>query len=590
MNIWRVVAILLISMPLIGSVACSPFGSGQEEIGQHLIEVVRGDLTISISGSGNIEVSEDADLTFSLGGRIDKIYVEKGDKASKGKVLARLNTDDLELALTKAEVDLTQTESAIIQAELGITQAELGVTQAELGITQAESAIIQSELGITQAELGVTQAESAIIQSELGVIQAELGITQAESAITQAELGITQAELALEIAKYNLDRMEDVAEAKDAITDAEYQVKIAEARLKEVNYLGDNNLISYWRTEVIIAKLALAKAQQELADLLAEPNYADLVVDEVIVKQLQVEAAEQSLEQTEQTLTQAQQTLKQAQQELKQAQQNLEQTQQTLTQAQQTLTQARQELELAQQTLELAQQEPELARQTLTQAQQEPELARQTLELAQQTLKQTQQALKLAQQSVEYAQNQLAEATLTATFGGTVASIFIDEGDTVLATTPIMHLVDQTTMELEVEMDEIDIPDVKLMQKVIITADALPDAQLEGMVTFISPLAREESGLVLYGVIIDFDVPKGFGLRAGMSATAEVVLDDRSNVLLIPERAISKDSQGNLVVEVVINEQTEKRPVIIGLSDGFETEIIDGLKEGEVIVLEARTR
>ena len=69
-----------------------------------------------------------------------------------------------------------------------------------------------------------------------------------------------------------------------------------------------------------------------------------------------------------------------------------------------------------------------------------------------------------------------------------------------------------------------------------------------------------------------------------MSATADIVIDERSNVLLVPNRAIKQDSQGNPVVNVVVNEQIEERPVVIGISDGFQTEIIDGLDEGELVM------
>jgi macrolide-specific efflux system membrane fusion protein len=69
-----------------------------------------------------------------------------------------------------------------------------------------------------------------------------------------------------------------------------------------------------------------------------------------------------------------------------------------------------------------------------------------------------------------------------------------------------------------------------------------------------------------------------------MSATADIVINERSNVLLVPNRAISKDSQGNPIVEVMVNGEIERRPVVTGISDGFETEIVAGLNEGEVVV------
>jgi multidrug efflux pump subunit AcrA (membrane-fusion protein) len=56
--------------------------------------------------------------------------------------------------------------------------------------------------------------------------------------------------------------------------------------------------------------------------------------------------------------------------------------------------------------------------------------------------------------------------------------------------------------------------------------------------------------------------------------------------LLVPSRAITEDSEGNQVVKVVVNEQTEERQVVTGINDGFDTEIVSGLNEGEVVVVE----
>jgi RND family efflux transporter MFP subunit len=166
-----------------------------------------------------------------------------------------------------------------------------------------------------------------------------------------------------------------------------------------------------------------------------------------------------------------------------------------------------------------------------------------------------------------------------------VARVDVDEGDSVSATTTIAYFVDLTSLELEVEVDEIDIPSVKLGQRAIISIDALPGVELEGEVTFIPPMSREEPGLVLYDVKIGFDVPQGFELRGGMSATADIVIDERSSVLLVPDQAIKLNSQGNTIVLVLVNEVTQEREVVAGISDGSHTEILGGLAEGEVIVI-----
>ena len=446
MKSWRIVAVLLLILVLAGSMACRPFGGGEgEEVAQQPDRVVRGDLVVSVSGAGNIDVSNEAELTFGVGGKIDKIYVKEGDSVSKGDVQARLDTGALELALTQAQVALTKQQVAVTQAQLGVTQAQLAVTQAEV---------------------------------------------------------------ALETAKFNLDRMADVAEARDDIEDAEYELKVAQAKWKEAIRWGDDYIINYWKNEVVIAQVKLAQAQLDLAEILADPDYASLVVDEVVIKQLQVKAAEQSLE---------------------------------------------------------------AARQSLEQAQQSVEVAKQSLEQD--------------RQSVEQAQKQLDEATIIVPFGGTIVEVNASEGDTVLATKTIIRLIDLTSMELKVDIDEIDIPVVKPGQRAIIDVDALPDFQFEGEVTSIGLLPTVEAGIVSYEVTIGLDVSDDSGLRVGMSATADIIIDKRSNVLLVPGRAVTQDNQGNSVVMVMIGEQIQPRVVVLGISDGIQTEIVEGLQEGDVVVL-----
>jgi len=432
MRRWRIIGILLLCLVLAGTTACNSLGGGEEDTSQQLVEVVRGDLTVTVSGSGNIEVSNEMKLAFGVGGRVDKIYVQEGDKVRKGQVLAKLETDSLELALTQARVNQTQ----------------------------------------------------------------------AQVAQTQAQVAITQAQAALETAEYNLKKTQDlhaqpeIHTARAAVNEARTYLEYAELQLAQATTAWD---VKVWTNEVSSAREKLRAAEVRLNEMLSAPD-----TEEVAIARLQVEAARQSLE-----------------------------------------------------------------------------LARQSLEL-------NEQSLELARQSLEQARKQLDEATITATFDGLAASIYADEGDVIPPPTMgpkiIVHLIDPGSMELKVQVDEIDIPEVKLGQRAIIEVDALPALPVEGKVSSISLLPIVEAGVIVYEAKIDFDVPEGIGLRTGMSATADIVIAERSNVLLVPDRAIKQDSQGNPVVEVMVDGKTEERLVVVGLSDGFETEIIDGLSEGEVIL------
>jgi RND family efflux transporter MFP subunit len=209
------------------------------------------------------------------------------------------------------------------------------------------------------------------------------------------------------------------------------------------------------------------------------------------------------------------------------------------------------------------------------------------------TIRAAQLGVDRAQVALDMANDDLAKAVMVAPFDGIIALVDIKEGDSLsamdYATKTIIELVDPTEMELSAEVDEIDIPIVQLGQRAVIEVDALPGVQLEGEIKSVSPLASEESGLVLYKIKVGFEAPEGSGLKAGMSATADIIIAERTDVLLVPSRAVGEDSQGNLVVNVLADGQVEERAVVIGISDGYDTEILSGLEEGEVVMVERKS-
>ncbi|MFC1952256.1 HlyD family secretion protein [Chloroflexota bacterium] len=439
MKNWRAVAILLLCLALVGVAGCQSFGGDQEEVSQELVKVVRGDLLVSVSGSGNMVVANEAGLVFGTGGRIDRIFIEEGDEVNEGEVLARLDTGPLELALT------------------------------------------QAEMALTQAKVSRTQTQLAQGQVQVDLIRAEAALTQAQAAQAQAEAARAQAQIALDAAEDNLEDTEDYLDWLKRTYDR-------------------NDLVveeGEWQFEVAKLQLEAAQFQYEGAELQVEAAGSQLDA-----AQLQYEGAELQLETFE------------------------------------------------------------------------PQLAAADLHV------------EVAEQALTEAQKQLDMAALTAPFDGAVVSVEADEGDTVSPTTQILYLIDLSSIELKAGVDEIDIPDVELNQRAIISLDALPDLQLEGEVSSISLVPVVEGGLVMYDVTISFNVAEDTNLRIGMSATADIVIDERSNALLVPNRAITRDSQGNPIVKVIVDEdieEIEERPVVLGMSDDFQTEIVDGLEEGEVL-------
>ncbi len=463
MRRWRTIGVLLSFILLVGVSACNSPGDG-EETTQQVVEVTRGDLLVSVSGSGNIETSRDARLSFGSGGRIDSIYIEKGDTVKQGQVLADLDADALELAKTQAEV-------ALIQTKVALTQAQLAQKTAEYNLKNTLD---------TQDAL------------ELALLNAQINLRNAEHHLDETRDIYTWPEI--EVAKDDVEDAEAFLDYLLSFGPTQEQLDYAQARLDAAESTLDAMINSYDTEEVAIAKLQVEAA--EMAEAQAQKNLNELAED-IAIKELQVEAAKASVEQA-------------------------------------------------------------------------------------------QESVALARESLDQAQKNLDEATITAPFDGIVANVSAEEGDIIpsptMSTQPVIYLIDPTSLELVVEIDEIDVPEVKSGQEVIIELDALPETEFEGVVTIVYPLATEVGGVVLYDVKIELDVPEDSGIKAGMSASVDIILANRSNVLLVPDRAIQEDDEGRTIVNVMVNEQIEARPVVTGISDGFDTEIISGLREGESVI------
>jgi len=474
MKIWKFTTVLLLCLALLGVTACNVLG-GDEETSEQLIEVVRGDLLISVSGNGNIETSREAMLSFGSGGRIDKISVEEGDEVTEGDVMASLDTRTLELAETQAEVALTQ-------AQIALTQAQVAQQTAEFALENTRDAEEALELALLQAQIGVRTAEHALDETRDIYTWPEIKTAQED---------VDEAEAYLEYVAERMDLASSAAQTQWAATLIYAQVRLATAEAKL-----DAMIQSYDTEEVAIAKLQLEAA--EMAEAQAQNNL-DKIAKTVALAELQVEAAKESV----------------------------------------------------------------------------------PLSI---------QSVDLAQQSLDETRKQLDEATIMAPFSGVVAGVYAKEDDLItapaMAPQTIVHLIDPKQIELNVEVDEIDIPQVQLNQETIITLDALPDDEFNGKVATIFPIPVLVGGVVLYNVNINLNVPENSELRVGMSATADIVIARRDNVLLVPDRAIGEDDQGNPIVRVVVDEEVQERPVVIGISDGYQTEIVDGLNEGETVVVE----
>ncbi len=196
------------------------------------------------------------------------------------------------------------------------------------------------------------------------------------------------------------------------------------------------------------------------------------------------------------------------------------------------------------------------------------------------------EAVHSASLSVVQAQTDLNNASLVAPIAGTVAAVTMNVGEQTSGNSYIT-IVDPSSVRVDVTVGETDLSKVTLGKPARVGFDALPDTNLQGKVVAIAPNSTVQQGVVTYLVSIRLDT-KGVYLPAGMTANVNIVVDQRDNVLLVPNRAVRVQGR-NRVVDVLVDGKPETRPVTVGLSNDQMTEIANGLQEGDQVVIKTTT-
>lgn len=190
-----------------------------------------------------------------------------------------------------------------------------------------------------------------------------------------------------------------------------------------------------------------------------------------------------------------------------------------------------------------------------------------------------------AQVAVDQAKRRLDAATLRAPFDGVVEKVSVEVGQLVAAGTPAVVIADPSAFHITVAVDEMDVALVREGQAARITLDALPDTPIQGHVERIGLAGSQVTGVVAYDVRIAVD-PTDAPLRTGMSATIDIVVAEKADALVLPNRAIRTDEKtGRRYVQVLRNGQTVRVDLKTGIRDERYTEILEGPAEGETVLI-----
>lgn len=175
---------------------------------------------------------------------------------------------------------------------------------------------------------------------------------------------------------------------------------------------------------------------------------------------------------------------------------------------------------------------------------------------------------------------------VTATIGGMVLSVPVEKGYSVIETntfnegTAIAEVADMRKMVFEGSVDETEVGKIRIGMPIRLTVGALDDVSFDAILRYISPKGVKENGAVLFDIEADVKLQEGIFVRAGYSASADIVIASVDSVWSIEEKNLIFES-GNTFIEIQKDTLTyEKIPVELGLSDGIYAELKTVLPDG----------
>lgn len=531
---------------------------------QYKVEAVQvGSVRKTVSATGTLQPWKTVDIKSKAGGRVLEMLVDVGTPVTKGQIIARIDPSDTLLAVNQARADI---DAAAARKDQSERTYQLQVEQSEIAVRNAEAALQSARSSRSAARVRLDTAKR----------QAANQPSLTDAAITQARASLSQA--IDQRAQLDATNQQARASAQSAYDQAVANAKNVRANLERQGNLLAKGFVSQQEVDNARASAEVAQAQVTNAkaklDTLEPELRANVEVADSRVAQAR--AALKSAETNRADIANRQDEVRQAEAALKQAESQLVQAEQSLRQAKANrATNAIRKLDIAS------------AEATITRS----EATRQN---AEETLNQT---------------------TVRAPSEGVILTKYVDEGTIItsglsLTSTgsSIVQLGDTTRMFVDVNVDEADIASVEEGQNVEISMDAYPGIPFEGVVSRVDPQAVVEQNVTMIHVRVELDnsSPTFRLLKPGMNATCDFIVESREDVLSVPTIAVQSGREESFVEvatggrpappdpetgrpaddDTLVGIEIERRSVETGLEGDETTELISGVKEGDVIVVQ----
>ena len=534
-------------------------------------------------------------------------------------------------AVRAAEARLEQAQAGGRVEQIAASRAQVGQAQSRLDAllagpkpddaTALDAAIDQSRASVDQTRSQLASAQAALTESQYRLSQARAGLGGPN---TRAE-DIASAQASLNAARSRLDslragpRPEDLKTAQLAVDRARANLAAAQAALDACGHTVSTTRSTSRNATTGQSTTTTSQQRQDCSDaqeaqLESQRNSSRIAVQDAqnTLEKTKNGATPFDIAQGEEAVRQAEATLQrtrfggttdlatlelrtgQAQAEVDRLQAALEQQQASLDASQARADSARNPAEWdVRNAQEVVNQAVANLALLVNPNPYDVQAAQAAVDQAQATLasrqRPTNEDIQIAAAQVDQAAAALeaakvnqAEATIRAPFNGIVAQRLVSAGATVGTNTPIVNLVSKET-EIVLQVEEARIGQVERNQPAQIAVAAYPNQPFPGTVASISPTADPRSRT--FAVRVYPNDPQGL-LRDGMFAQVGLQTPARQ-ALLIPLQAVVNRSGRNIVFVVGADNKVQSRPVTIGINDGRQVEVIDGLQLGEEVAISA---
>lgn len=571
-------------------------------------QVTKGDLLLGLSADGKIKLPV-TNLNFEVEGIIKNIYVSAGDMVKKGDILAELDDSDLQLALSNAKINLDKANAAYDDAIIS-SDYNLKVELANLEATKKK---LDTPFDDYTYQLAISNAKTSLQRKEKDLADAKKALLEAED-VTIALSNEYTYKTAISNAKTTLERKQaDLADAKKELSDAEktvidsfdeYQYKNAinsaeialAGKIKELNAADPTDTAKYTAAENAVesARVALETARTNLSR--AEDAYD---TDEKDKKQTKIDDAKKKVETAQLAVDDAQTSLNNANTNLENARTtSIDDAAKKLDTAQMAYDDAVTALKNAEDGLERAIKSYNDDLVTTKTSLQNQALKIDNMQNSKSTISNALYSIEDAKNKLQTAENDLAKIKIIAPIDGKILNVSKNVGEVVVASTsaPIMNfgtssgngaitICDTSQIYMTANITEGDITGVSMGQEIRVAIDALGEESLAATVYAISSIPNTDaSGIITYEVTGKLNSLND-DIKDNMSAFLNFVKKEKKDVLLIPNKAIFVEDGQQYVNVQLDGKATEKRAVTCGLSNGTQTEVVEGLNEGETVIV-----